>query len=162
MGQSRLRPKTRPQSRHQLRPQSCHQSCHQSASFLLHVLVLKFLETEANVSTLLSKLGSSNRIDLVRRYLRPLLSVGLIERTIPDKPTSRFQKYRLTAKGRAALASLIKSFCFFGSFIYHYHARGRWTDTMCVCIKTDVRWPNLLEIGNLSNYEEVCKSSYKT
>ena len=69
-------------------------------------LLLKFLETEANVSTLLSKLGSSNRIDLVRRYLRPLLSAGLIERTIPDKPTSRFQKYRLTDKGRAALATL--------------------------------------------------------
>ena len=70
-------------------------------------LLLKFLETEANVSTLLSKLGSSNRIDLVRRYLRPLLSAGLIERTIPDKPTSRFQKYRLTDKGRAALANMI-------------------------------------------------------
>ena len=70
-------------------------------------LLLKFLETEANVSTLLSKLGSSNRIDLVRRYLRPLLSAGLIERTIPDKPTSRFQKYRLTDKGRATLANLM-------------------------------------------------------
>ena len=70
-------------------------------------LLLKFLETEANVSTLLSKLGSSNRIDLVRRYLRPLLSAGLIERTIPDKPTSRFQKYCLTDRGRATLAKVI-------------------------------------------------------
>ncbi len=29
---------------------------------------------------------------------------GLVEMAIPDKPTSRLQKYRLTAKGRALLS----------------------------------------------------------
>lgn len=38
-------------------------------------------------------------------YLHPALVAGLIEMTLPDKPTSRLQKYRLTAKGRAWLAT---------------------------------------------------------
>ena len=36
-------------------------------------------------------------------YLLPAMAAGLLEMTLPDKPTSRLQKYRLTEKGRAWL-----------------------------------------------------------
>ncbi len=66
--------------------------------------LLKIMDGEADVATLQEHLGLKERRDFMRRYILPALAVDLIERTIPDKPTSRFQKYRLTAKGRAALA----------------------------------------------------------
>ncbi len=34
-------------------------------------------------------------------YLQPALDAGLVEMTIPDKPQSSKQKYRITAAGRA-------------------------------------------------------------
>jgi ATP-dependent DNA helicase RecG len=45
----------------------------------------------------------SNRTKFRDQVVKPLLEEGLIEMTIPSKPTSRLQKYRLTAKGRAKL-----------------------------------------------------------
>ena len=39
-------------------------------------------------------------------YLQPLLDDGWLEMTIPDKPTSSKQKYRLTVKGRKLLSEL--------------------------------------------------------
>jgi hypothetical protein len=45
--------------------------------------------------------GRSNRSKFRQQVLAPLLALGLVETTIPDKPTSSKQRYRLTAAGRA-------------------------------------------------------------
>ena len=45
------------------------------------------------------KLELKGRANFEERYLRPAIENGLIEYTIPDKPNSRLQKYRLTKKG---------------------------------------------------------------
>jgi hypothetical protein len=41
-----------------------------------------------------------DRTSFRERYLKPALQVGLIELTIPDKPNSRLQKYRLMNAGQ--------------------------------------------------------------
>ena len=51
-------------------------------------------------------LALRGRENFEARYLKPALEAELLERTIPEKPNSRLQKYRLTAKGRALLETL--------------------------------------------------------
>ena len=51
-------------------------------------------------------LGRSDRTKFRNQVLKPLLEAGWLEMTIPDKPTSSKQKYRLTARGRNLLAQL--------------------------------------------------------
>ncbi len=38
-----------------------------------------------------------------RRHIEPLIEIGFIEMTVPDKPNSRLQKYRLTEAGKIAV-----------------------------------------------------------
>lgn len=53
---------------------------------------------ELSAFELMGRLGLSHRPTFRQNYLRPALEAGLIERTIPDKPTSRLQKYRRTGR----------------------------------------------------------------
>ncbi|MBQ3290250.1 MAG: DUF4062 domain-containing protein [Kiritimatiellae bacterium] len=48
-------------------------------------------------------LGKEYYSGYLRRIIKMLLSDGIIEYTIPEKPRSRLQKYRLTEKGRQML-----------------------------------------------------------
>ena len=50
--------------------------------------------------------GRTNRTKFRDQVLKPLLEEGFVEMTIPDKPTSRLQKYRLTGEGLALLKGL--------------------------------------------------------
>ncbi|RKX26407.1 MAG: ATP-dependent DNA helicase, partial [Candidatus Zixiibacteriota bacterium] len=47
--------------------------------------------------------GRSDRTKFRHQVLNPLLEAGLIEMTIPDKPRSSKQRYRLTERGRRIL-----------------------------------------------------------
>ena len=61
---------------------------------------------ELSRAELQEKLGLRHRDNFIETYLQPALNDGLLEMTIPDKPRSSKQKYRLTEKGRAVLGLL--------------------------------------------------------
>ena len=48
---------------------------------------------------MLAYMGFSDRTKFRRKYIHPLLEFEILEQTMPDKPNSRNQKYRLTLKG---------------------------------------------------------------
>ena len=62
--------------------------------------LLAALTVDLERSALQAALGLTDRKSFTLRYLKPALSAGLIELTLPDKPNSKLQQYRLTAKGR--------------------------------------------------------------
>jgi predicted HTH transcriptional regulator len=62
--------------------------------------LLNILVTEMDRQEMQERLSLANRDNFRLNYLKPALDAGLIEMTIPDKPNSRLQKYRLTALGK--------------------------------------------------------------
>ena len=51
-------------------------------------------------SDLMEALGLRDRMHFVREYLRPALESGVVEMTVPNKPNSSKQRYRLSPLGR--------------------------------------------------------------
>ena len=61
------------------------------------------LDTPVAAEALMAATGHVSRTGQFRRYLQRLLHDGLLELTVPGKPRSPAQMYRLTEKGRAVL-----------------------------------------------------------
>lgn len=67
---------------------------------LLNIL---FEEGVLGAKKIREELGFKDRAHVRNCYITPALAENLIEMTLPDKPKSRLQKYRLTEKGRTCL-----------------------------------------------------------
>jgi hypothetical protein len=65
------------------------------------------LISEMTRQQLKEALGLKDDEHFRKAYLLPALEAGLIEMTIPDKPRSSKQKYRLTDKGRQWMAPFV-------------------------------------------------------
>jgi len=61
---------------------------------------------EIDAVSMMSRLSLSHRPTFRSNYLHPALKAGFAEMTIPDKPRSSKQKYRLTEKGKQMLAGI--------------------------------------------------------
>jgi ATP-dependent DNA helicase RecG len=91
------RPESRPESQPESRPES------------LEARALLLLESKPlSKSELSDRLGHKEISGQLNKVIRLLLAEQTVEPTIPDRPNSRLQKYRLTAKGVALLDSLRK------------------------------------------------------
>ena len=56
--------------------------------------ILDFCQEPKTVFEILALLGLSDRMNLMRTYLNPMLAMGILAMTEPEKPTSRNQKYK--------------------------------------------------------------------
>ena len=65
--------------------------------------IIDFLIEEKSRIDILAHLGLINHSKHFNYYIKPLLEYDIIEMTLPDKPNSRLQKYRLTEKGKKLL-----------------------------------------------------------
>ena len=68
--------------------------------------MLSVIDGEMRRAEIQVELGLTDEKHFRQRYQQPAVAQELIEMTIPDKPRSSRQKYRLTEKGRAVLAAM--------------------------------------------------------
>ena len=74
------------------------------------IQVLDFCKEPRKASEIMELLGLKHWRTFQKNYLNPMLETEIIERTIPDKPRSSKQKYRLSGKGKELLNITGKSF----------------------------------------------------
>jgi ATP-dependent DNA helicase RecG len=69
----------------------------------LALTILKLCQDPQTAKSIQVVVGIKHRETFLQNYLNPLLTKGWVARTIPDKPNSSLQRYRLTPKGSAYL-----------------------------------------------------------
>lgn len=82
---------------------SRHQVGTKSALSQEQVVILGLCHEERTLLDLLAAVGRKDRTKFRTQLLNPLLAMGFINMTIPDKPNSRLQKYRITPTGTEAM-----------------------------------------------------------
>ncbi len=65
------------------------------------VHILQYLNIKRKIKELMRIVRRTNRTKFKNQVLAPLMNAGLVEMTIPDKPQSSKQQYRLTENGRS-------------------------------------------------------------
>jgi len=69
--------------------------------------MLKLLEIcvePQDIKVLMDVLNWSHRTKFRNKFISPLLDSGLLEMTLPDKPKSKFQRYKTTNLGATVLS----------------------------------------------------------
>lgn len=88
------------QSTHQVR----HKDKHQVDLSVTQIAVLKSLKSKALPrKEIFAEIEMNGDSRSFKRHIEPLIEIGFIEMTVPDKPNSRLQKYRLTEAGKVAV-----------------------------------------------------------
>lgn len=78
-----------------------HETLHEAPHVTPHVeRLVAVLEGERNRAELMEALGLADRRHFTITYLQPGINAGLIEMTVPDRPRTPRQRYRLTSLGR--------------------------------------------------------------
>ncbi len=85
---------------------SLSQVCPKSVPSDIFIPLLEIASNPVSIEVLMKVAGQTNRTRFRQTILRPLLDAGLIEMTIPDKPRSSKQRYRLTDAGKGILQAL--------------------------------------------------------
>lgn len=96
------------QEKHQVKHEEKHQDGHQDGRQVelteIQILALKAFDGKTlSRKEIFAKIGLGGDSRSFKRHIAPLLIEGFIEMTVPDKPNSRLQRYRLTDSGKSAI-----------------------------------------------------------